>query len=147
MQNPNELHDKTVDELYIDLDSKMILEAHLHCAAYEMPLSAPDAAYFGATMVEICDAQLKKDEDNWYEAKRLTFTISSTTHRYHPNAKFLPFPSQHISIRGIQEEMYSVIDVTKIDRPKLLEEIEFHRALFETYEGAVVCRHSTIRFF
>lgn len=90
-------------------------------------------------MIEICNAQLKKDEDNWYKYRRISFHPShSSFDRYHPNPKFLPFPSQHVSIRGIQEEMYCVIDVTKLDRPKLLEEIEFHRALFETYEGAVV---------
>ncbi|KLO10412.1 DEAD/H helicase [Schizopora paradoxa] len=121
VQNPNELHDRAIDELFVDLDSKIILEAHLHCAAFEMPLSAADVSYFGPSMIDICNAQLKKDEDNWY----------------HPNPKFLPFPSQHVSIRGIQEETYCVIDVTRMDRPKLLEEIEFHRALFETYEGAV----------
>ena len=69
----------------------------------------------------------------------LAIIILIPCHRYHPNPKFLPFPSQHVSIRGIQEETYCVIDVTRMDRPKLLEEIEFHRALFETYEGAVVC--------
>ena len=66
VQNPNELHDKTVDELFVDLDGKIILEAHLHCAAFEMPLSATDASYFGPSMIDICNAQLKKDEDNWY---------------------------------------------------------------------------------
>ena len=30
------------------------------------------------------------------------------------------------------------MDVTQAGNPKLLEEIEFSRALFETYEGAIV---------
>lgn len=66
VQNPNELHDRAIDELFVDLDSKIILEAHLHCAAFEMPLSAADVSYFGPSMIDICNAQLKKDEDNWY---------------------------------------------------------------------------------
>ena len=34
--------------------------------------------------------------------------------------------------------MYTIVDITRPDHPKLLEEIELARALFETYEGAVV---------
>jgi DEAD/DEAH box helicase domain-containing protein len=38
MNYPNELFDKPMNELVIDTDSKIILEAHLQCAAQEMPL-------------------------------------------------------------------------------------------------------------
>ena len=49
----------------IDLDSKIILEAHLQCAAHEMPLTAEDEKYFGSNMVEICEAKLTKDKEGW----------------------------------------------------------------------------------
>jgi DEAD/DEAH box helicase domain-containing protein len=59
--------------------------------------------------------------------------------RYHTNPKFLPFPSKYISIRGAEEDKYAVVDVTPLKRPggqaKILEEIEFSRAIFE------VCEH------
>ena len=58
--------------------------------------------------------------------------------RYHTHPKFLPYPAQFISIRGMQEEKYLAVDVTKPDAPRTLEEIEISRALFEIYEGAVV---------
>lgn len=56
--------------------------------------------------------------------------------RYHPNPKFLPHPAKHVSIRGVEEERYTVIDVTNSQTggaagSKILEEIEFSRALFE----------------
>lgn len=57
--------------------------------------------------------------------------------RYHPHPKFLPYPAKHVSIRGAEEEKYTLVDVTK-QPPKILEEIEFSRALFEVYEGGVV---------
>jgi DEAD/DEAH box helicase domain-containing protein len=64
------------------------------------------------------------------------------TLRYHPNPKYLPQPSRHVSIRGGQDETYCAIDVTKIDQPgghaRILEEIEIRRALFELYEGGIV---------
>ncbi|QRW17015.1 DEAD/DEAH box helicase [Rhizoctonia solani] len=66
---------------------------------------------------------LKRDGDGWY----------------HTNPKFLPFPSKYISIRGIEEEKYVVIDTTlhSEGQVKILEEIEVSRAIFELYEGGV----------
>ena len=65
-----------------------------------------------------------------------------TLHRYHPHPKFLPYPAKHISIRGADDDNYTVIDVTKVGLPngvpRILEEIELSRAIFELYEGGVV---------
>lgn len=57
--------------------------------------------------------------------------------RYHPHPKFLPYPARHVSIRGAEDDKYTLVDITK-DVPKMLEDIEFSRALFEVYEGGVV---------
>jgi ATP-dependent helicase YprA (DUF1998 family) len=57
--------------------------------------------------------------------------------RYHPHPKFLPYPAKHVSIRGAEEDKYTLVNITK-DAPKILEEVEFSRALFEVYEGGVV---------
>lgn len=57
--------------------------------------------------------------------------------RYHPHPKFLPYPAKHVSIRGAEEDKYTLVDVTK-DVPNILEETEFSRAIFEVYEGGVV---------
>ena len=55
-----------------------------------------------------------------------------------------------MSIRGIFEDTYTVIDVTNADpsgnNTKVLEEIEVSRAMFETFEGAVVCVTSYSQF-
>jgi hypothetical protein len=65
-------------------------------------------------------------------------------HRYHPHPKFLPHPAKHISIRGADDDKYTIIDVTRVGLPdgvpRILEEIELSRAIFEVYEGGVV-RH------
>jgi DEAD/DEAH box helicase domain-containing protein len=53
----------------------------------------------------------------------------------------MPYPAQHVSIRGVEEERYTLVDVTQINSGgalRILEEIEVSRALFEIYEGAVV---------
>ncbi|KAI0831138.1 DEAD/H helicase [Trametes gibbosa] len=125
INHPEELFDRTTDDLVVDLDSNVILEAHLQCAGYEMPLTDEDEVYFGPSMKQICETRLVKDKDGWY----------------HTHPKYLPFPSRHVSIRGAEEEKYSVVDVTRLGKSggsaTILEEIELSRALFEIYEGAV----------
>ena len=61
--------------------------------------------------------------------------------RYHTHPKFLPFPAKHIALRGAQEEKYAVVDVTRQSggSANIIEEVEISRALFELYEGGVVC--------
>ncbi|KAF9234482.1 P-loop containing nucleoside triphosphate hydrolase protein [Melanogaster broomeanus] len=121
VKHPDDLYNKPVDELMVDLDSKFIIEAHLQCAAQEMPLSKDDHVYFGPHLAELSDKKLIKDKDGWY----------------HTHPKFLPYPARHVSIRGAEEEKYTLVDITKAGVPKVLEEIELSRALFEVYEGAV----------
>ncbi|KAF8556873.1 P-loop containing nucleoside triphosphate hydrolase protein [Imleria badia] len=120
VQHPDDLFTKPMSDLVVDLDSKVILEAHLQCAAHEMPLCKDDDVYFGPLLGELCDAKLSRDKDGWY----------------HPHPKFLPYPAKYISIRGAEDDKYTLVDVTK-DVAKILEEIEFSRALFEVYEGGV----------
>ncbi|KAH7889934.1 DEAD H helicase [Phlebopus sp. FC_14] len=125
VNHPDELYNKPMNDLMIDLESKVILEAHLQCAAQEMPLSEDDRVYFGPLLAEICDAKLSRDKEGWY----------------HTHPKFLPYPARHVSIRGTEEEKYTLVDITKVGRrnegPRILEEIELSRALFEVYEGGV----------
>ena len=65
--HPEELFEKPLDEITIDIDSKVLLEAHLQCAGQEMPLSMEDEKYFGPLFKEICDTRLVKDDEGWYE--------------------------------------------------------------------------------
>ena len=90
----------------------------------------------------------------------LSFELVDKEHRYHTHPKFLPSPSKHVSIRvyylmnlirncpyiillgGALEEKYLVVEVrdsTVRQSTHVLEDIEFSRALFELYEGGVVC--------
>ncbi|KAH9951273.1 DEAD/H helicase [Amylocystis lapponica] len=122
---PNELFDKPTEDLIIDLDNKVILEAHLQCAGQEMPLTLEDETYFGPLMKELCETRLAKDKDGWY----------------HTHPKFLPFPAKHVTLRGAEEEKYSVVDVSNLGKPggtaRIIEEVEVSRALFEIYEGGI----------
>ncbi|KAG9125889.1 hypothetical protein FRC07_005747 [Ceratobasidium sp. 392] len=124
VEYPEELFSKNVDELHVDLDNQVILESHLQCAAHEMPVHAiHDQGYFGPSLKTLCESSLKQDKDGWF----------------HTNPKFLPYPSKYISIRGIQEDKYAVVDVTLSDQSdgqaKILEELDNN--LSQLYEGGV----------
>lgn len=127
IKNPNELFDNFQDTIPLDLENRIVLEAHLQCAAEEMPLRKEDTRYFGTTAVDLLETKLIADEDGWYHA--------------HP--KHLPYPAKHISIRGAREDTYCIVDVTTPNRERILEHIEVTRALFEVYEGGIFLHQGT----
>ncbi|EKM82852.1 hypothetical protein AGABI1DRAFT_125317 [Agaricus bisporus var. burnettii JB137-S8] len=121
VNHSEELFSHAMEDLVIDTESPVILEAHLQCAAHEMPIHREDKQYFGPLMPDICEKKLLKDRDGWYQT--------------HPN--FLPYPPRFVSIRGAQEERYAVICVKTDAANIILEEVEVSRAMFEVYEGGI----------
>ncbi|KAF8275225.1 DEAD/H helicase [Lactarius quietus] len=121
---PDDLFDKPTSNLVVNLESPMIIEAHLQCAALEMPMSSDDARWFGPLTKTICENSLVRDKEGWF----------------HTHPKHLPHPAGALSIRGADEEKYAVIDVGSPEsgvKGHILEETEISRALFELYEGAI----------
>lgn len=82
--------------------------------------SEDDVRFFGPDLPEMCRERLAVDEEGFY----------------HCHYRFRPFPSKHVSIRTTDDETYQVIDVSG-GKYKVLEEIEWKRAIFELYEGAI----------
>ncbi len=121
----------------------MIIEAHLQCAALEMPLSSDDARWFGPLTKTICENNLVRDQEGWYVGM---ISISEPgkiqpLFRFHTHPKHLPHPAGALSIRGADEEKYAVIDISSPEfgvKGRILEETEVSRALFELYEGGIV---------
>ncbi|KAK8244526.1 hypothetical protein HDK77DRAFT_434823 [Phyllosticta capitalensis] len=121
MQNPDEIFTKPNAELQVDLDNMLCLEGHVQCAAYEMPIRPEDdAVYFGARLASIAAERLRKDALGFY----------------HTNERFLPRPSQHVTIRDTEEEHFAIIDTTN-NRNVVLEDLEASRAFFTIYEGGI----------
>ncbi|KAL1918999.1 uncharacterized protein VTP21DRAFT_2380 [Calcarisporiella thermophila] len=119
MRNPDDLFQKPHENAGVDTQNSLVLEAHLQCAASEVPITLPsDTQFFGGKLQEICEDKLLRDIDGSY--------------RTHP--KFKPYPSKHVAIRNIEEDSFFVIDT---EHNKILEEIELSRAVFTVYEGAV----------
>ncbi|GAA5825378.1 hypothetical protein JCM3770_003514 [Rhodotorula araucariae] len=124
-RNPDLIFSSPFQQMSLDLDNPLVLEAHIQCAADEIPLHpVDDAGYFTGGDVgrlrEICLSQLAGDNDGFY----------------HCHPRFKPFPARAVPIRNTEDEHYAIVDITG-GRSDVVEEVETSRAIFTTYEGAV----------
>ncbi|KAJ5938524.1 ATP-dependent helicase hrq1 [Penicillium verhagenii] len=121
MQNPDEIFTRPNCELQIDLTNELILEGHIQCAAFEVPISPDeDHLYFGEQLYAVAATRLIKDGMGFY----------------HCHDRFRPQPSKCVSIRDTEDQHFAVID-TSNNRNIVLEEVEASRAFFTIYEGGI----------
>ena len=121
MQNPDEIFTKPNCELQVDLTNMLVLEGHIQCAAFEMPIRPDeDDAYFTKQLPSICEERLRKDDLGFF----------------HTDARFLPQPSRTVAIRDTEDSHFAIIDTTG-GRNAVIEELEASRAFFTIYEGGI----------
>ncbi len=121
MENPDEIFTKPNCELQVDLQNMLVLEGHIQCAAFEMPIRPDeDKLYFGKQLPEIAEERMIKDALGFY----------------HCNDRFRPQPSKCVAIRDTEDGHFAVIDITN-GRNIVLEEVEPSRAFFTIYEGGI----------
>jgi len=119
MDSPEEIFTKPNLEAQIDLENPLVLEGHLRCAAFEMPLQSNDDQYFGRQMLDIAEQRMLKDAYGYY----------------HCHPRFHPHPWKSVAIRDIEDGQFLIIDTT--DRRNIvLEKLEPSRAIFTVYEGS-----------
>ena len=121
MQNPDEIFTKPNCELQVDLTNELVVEGHIQCAAYEMPIQPEeDVKFLGKQLPEIAATRLIYDPLGFY----------------HCNERFRPLPSKCVSIRDTEDGHFAVVDITH-GRNVVLEEVEPSRAFFTIYEGGI----------
>ncbi|KIW37829.1 uncharacterized protein PV06_09814 [Exophiala oligosperma] len=121
MQNPDEIFTKPNCELQVDLQNELVVEGHMQCAAYEMPIKPDeDVKFLGKMLPEICTERLSYDPLGFY----------------HCNERFRPLPSKCVAIRDTEDEHFAVIDISH-GRNIVLEEVEASRAFFTLYDGGI----------
>jgi DEAD/DEAH box helicase domain-containing protein len=119
MNHPEELFTQPNIQAQVDLDNALVLEGHLQCAAFEMPLQTSDSAYFGDQMIPIAEERMIEDSNGYY----------------HCHPRFTPQPWKHVPIRSIEEGRFVIIDITQ-QRNVVLEELEPSRVFFTVFEGS-----------
>ncbi|KIY01177.1 uncharacterized protein Z520_02729 [Fonsecaea multimorphosa CBS 102226] len=121
MQNPDEIFTKPNCELQVDLQNELVVEGHIQCAAFEMPIKADeDEKFLGKMLPEICTERLSYDSMGFY----------------HCNERFRPLPSRCVPIRDTEDNHFAVVDITH-GRNVVLEEVEASRAFFTLYDGGI----------
>ena len=112
---------ESYQDLVLDFENELILEGHIQCAAFEIPIYIErDSSYFSHNFLKkICETRLYQNEEGFHTAN-----------------KFLPWPSKHVSLRGAEEDKFAVIDITN-GRNLVIEEIEASRTSFTLYDGAI----------
>lgn len=111
----------TFQDLVLDFDNILILEGHIQCAAFELPIDIDrDKVYFKEGYLrKMCQERLDRSKDG-----------------YHTHNRFLPWPSKLVSLRGVEEDHFAVVDITN-GRATVIEEIEASRTSFTLYDGAI----------
>ena len=121
MDNPDEIFTKPNCELQVDLQNMLVLEGHIQCAAYEMPIRADeDQVYFGKLLLEVAEERMVKDPLGFY----------------HCHERFRPYPSKFVAIRDTEDGHFAVVDITN-NRNLVLEEVEPSRANYTIYDGGI----------
>ncbi|KAI1176939.1 hypothetical protein F4777DRAFT_544025 [Nemania sp. FL0916] len=121
MQNPDELFTKPNCQLQVDLDNMLVLEGHVQCAAFEMPIRpAEDAHYFTPDLAKLSEERLIKDDLGFY----------------HCHDRFRPTPAKFVAIRDTEDDHFAIVDISH-GKNTVLEELEASRAFFTLYDGAI----------
>lgn len=121
MRHPEVLFAKPVEHALIYPDNPYILEKHLPCAAYELPLTSADEDLFGPGFVEAMirlerSGTLEYRNDQWY-------------------FRGLGYPAEKVNIRSVSDQIVGLVDIQHDF--KTIEEIESTTALQRCYEGAI----------
>ncbi|KAJ3368508.1 hypothetical protein GGF31_006328 [Allomyces arbusculus] len=117
-RNPERIWDAQVPAVAMDPRYPALVEAHLVCAAFELPID-PDnePALAGFDFQEPLEKRLTQGNNQRWEAREM-------------------FPSHRVSIRAIPSDSFAIVDVT---RPPgvILEYVEGFRAPFTLYNGGI----------
>jgi DEAD/DEAH box helicase domain-containing protein len=121
MRHPEELFGRSHENALLDPGNVYLLQKHLPCAAYEMPLTHRDQELFGSGFV---DAMISLEENG---------TLRCRNDRWYYS---LPgYPAEQVSIRSISAENFFLLDESQDYR--VLEEIEATMAFYRIHPGAI----------
>ncbi|AOW05461.1 P-loop containing nucleoside triphosphate hydrolase protein [Yarrowia lipolytica] len=124
MKNPDKMLTEPTEALTIEpLTNLLLLESHIQCAASEFPIELThDVEFFGPLLHTVKDKLIEDKTDE------TTF--------YHTSSRFSDNPAKDVSIRGIEENHYAVVDITH-NKGHIIELLEESRVPFSLYEGGI----------
>lgn len=121
MRNPADFFTRSSENAVLNPKNPYILAGHLLCAAKEIPLRESDEKYFGngyPRVVELLEAE------GLLAGKDLKYSTD-------------PFPYKHVSLRGIDNNTYSLLAFEGEKRFPIEKDIEETLVFRECHPGAV----------
>ncbi|EGV60472.1 P-loop containing nucleoside triphosphate hydrolase protein [Yamadazyma tenuis ATCC 10573] len=136
VKHPEELLDKsTYEDLCVESligvgMHKLIMENHLQCAAFELPIDIDqDAKWF-------CNYESTPKKVQIFRTACAEKLNQDKLHRYRTSPDYLPWPASKVAIRAVESPAYAVVDITN-GRNIVIEEVEESRTSFTLYEGGI----------
>lgn len=121
MRNPADFFARSSENAVLNPKNPYILAGHLLCAAKEIPLQASDEKFFGKGYPRVVEL---------LEAEGL---LAGSDLKYSTD----PFPYKHVSLRGIDNNTYSLLAFEGEKRFPIEKDIEETLAFRECHPGAV----------
>lgn len=121
MRHPEVLFAKPVEHALIYPDNPYILEKHLPCAAFELPLTNEDEELFGPGFVE---AMIRLERGGVLDYRRERWFFRG-----------LGYPAEKVSLRTASEQTIVLVDERNSYRT--MEEIDASSAIMRVHEGAI----------
>ena len=121
MRHPDFFFGRPHEHALIAPENPHILDPHLLCAAYEVPLTAHDAKLFGQTLQERLVVLEKKG------------LLRARGERWFPDPG-IAYPAGGVNIRSGSADSYAVVDR---ETGVLLEQVAAESAFFQLHPGAV----------
>ncbi len=122
MQHPEVFFEKSHENALTNQGNPHILEPHLLCAAWELPLKARDSRFFGKRFEEAIDGLIAADK------------MRKRPRAWHL-APDIDYPAQDVSIRSSSSDHYVLVDAS--EDYELLEIIDAATAFFQIHTGAI----------
>jgi len=119
MHHPDELFSRRAEAAVVNPDNPTVLDAHVACAAHELPLTPEDSSYFGDGMEESAN-RLVQAEHLRIRDGRLFWARRQS-------------PASQINLRSSGGPTYTIAD----QEGELLGTVEQERAFRDTHLGAV----------
>ncbi len=126
MRHPEALFGRRFENALIDPGNRYVMGSHLVCAAWESPLSAGDARYWGEPLAKALPAleeerRLRSREGRWYPEPSIAY------------------PAEAVSIRSASAFNYAILDASQADRQ--LGTVDASLALSQVHPGAIYLHH------
>ena len=121
MRHPDFFFGRSHEHALISPENPYILDPHLLCAAYELPLTVENGTLFGSSLEE----RLKRLVEHG--------TMRLSNQRWHLDPRII-YPAQDVNIRSTSSDFYMVVEDVS---GRVLERMDEGSAFYQLHPGAI----------